>query len=203
MIRFGLRGAIGLVALGAMASGCATFRAGLTPSVQAWPPTAGTTRKSIAITARMESTIDMGPNHGPMPVSDGELNQLRGRVWSEYQDSGIFSDVKTGLEDADVRADVLLQHHGDGSMGLAILSGLTMMMVPLKTTVDDLTFITTFKDRDGNVTGTIKKTERLNTWFHAFLVFVAPFKNVIGQSNDATKDLLRATIAEARSQGLI
>lgn len=201
-----LRGVVLLLALGTTAAvlcGCATFRGGLVEPVQSWPPAASQTRKSIAITVRMERQVDIGPNHGPAPVSDDELNQFRGRVWAEYEDSGLFSDVKTGLENADLRADVQIDNHQEGSLGLAILSGLTLVMVPLKTNVDELMFTTTFKDSDGRVLATIEKKEKLNTWFQLFLIAVAPFKNVISQYDNATTDLVRSTIEEAHSRNII
>lgn len=183
--------------------GCATFRDGQVGSVEPWPPPAPPVRKSIAITVRMESVMEFGPGRNKMPVSDDELNQMRGKIWAEYQDSGLFSDVKTGLEDADLRADVQISHFADGSLGLVILSGLTLVMIPLKTNVDELTYTTTFKNRDGQVLGTIEKKEALNTWFQLFLIFVAPFKNIIGQVNAANTDLVRATIEQARAQNII
>jgi hypothetical protein len=186
-----------------LSSGCATFRSGVVNPLQPWPPGAVQSRKSIAVTVRMDRTMDIGPGKGPAPVGDDDLNQFRGKVWAEYQDSGAFSEVKTGLEDADVRADVHIAIHQWGSLTLAMLSGFTLMVVPLKTNVDDFVITTVFTDRNGKVLGTIQKKETLDTWFQLFLVGVAPFKNVISQFDAATADIVRATILEARTQGIL
>jgi hypothetical protein len=151
----------------------------------------------------MDRTLDIGLNKGPAPVGDDEVNQFRGKVWAEYQDSGLFSDVKTGLEDADLRADVHIVHRSWGSLALAMLSGFTLVVIPLRTNVDDFEVTTVFKDRSGQVLGTIEKKETLNTWFQLFLVAAAPFKNVISQSNEAIADTVRSTIADAHAQRII
>jgi len=192
-----------LVVTALISSGCATFRGGLVGAVQPWPPEAAQTRKSIAITVRMDRTVDLGPNNGPLPVGDDEVGQFRGKVWAEYQDSGLFSEVKTGLEDADLRADVHIAVHQWGSLALAMLSGFTFVMIPMKTNVDDFEMTTTFKDRSGQVLGTIKKKETLNTWYQLFLLGAAPFKNIISQMNAAIADLARSTIVDARAQKAI
>lgn len=194
---------LAVVVTSSFSTGCATFRGGLVTPVDNWPPTAPEVRKSISVTVRMERHLDLGPSSGPAPVSEDELNQMRGRVWAQYEDSGLFSDVKTGLESSDLRADVRIDHHEWGSAAGAVLSGLTLMLVPIKVQVDDYTMTTTFKNGDGQVLGVIEKKEKLDTWFQLFLVVVAPFKFVLSQANAATTDLVRSTIEEAHGRRII
>jgi len=185
-----------LIAAATLWSGCATFRAGMTPSQTVWPPASGTTGKVVALTVRADSEV----NGKRASLPDAALAQLRGRIWELYDESGLFSDVKTGLEEADVLVDVHLSNTGHSSTGMAILTGVTMFLVPTKA-VDSNTMTTRFTNMDGDVLAVIEKHDEMTTWIQLFMLFV-PGRNTVATGAEMVTDMVRATIVDARSQGV-
>jgi hypothetical protein len=49
-----------------------------------------------------------------------------------YRESGVFSDVKIGAADTDLRAEIHMLDRGEASMAMALLSGLTLTLIPTK-----------------------------------------------------------------------
>jgi hypothetical protein len=187
---------VACVALAVMCAGCASFRAGQLGPLKEWPPPAAT-RKSISVAVSGSAVISGKTTDAPAQFID----VWRQRTWAAYQDSNLFSDVRTGLEPTDLHADVHLEDRGDPNIALAVLCGLTMTLVPVKAS-DELTMRTTFKDADGNVLATIEKKETINTWIELFLVFVMPGHFPTGVVKSTLTDLNRATLQAAHEQSI-
>jgi hypothetical protein len=113
-----------------------------------------------------------------------------------YIDSGLFSDVKLGASDTDLRAEVNITHRMDGSLTMAVLSGLTLLVIPCYGT-DTLTIQTTLKDQEGKVLGTFEESESIRTWYHLTLIVVMPFKFIASAIEESLYDLNSASLKEA------
>jgi hypothetical protein len=180
-----------------LCGGCASFRAGHVEPVMNWPPAAPAKKKSISVAVSCSAVLSGKPTDAPQQVID----LYRQRTWAAYEESGQFSDVRTGLEPTDLRAEVRIEDRGDPHTALAVLSGLTMTLIPAKAS-DELTMRTTFKDAEGNTLATIEKSETINTWIQMFLVFVMPAKFPTGVVKGTISDLNRATIDAAHAQNI-
>jgi hypothetical protein len=175
--------------------GCASFRAGQLAPVTGWPPSVPGKKKSISVVVSGSAVIGGKPTDAPQQMID----IWRQRTWATYEESGLFSDVRTGLEATDLRAEVRIEDSGEPNIALAVLCGLTMTLIPVEA-ADKLTMRTAFKDADGNTLASIEKTETVNTWIELFLVFVMPAKFPTGVVKGVLNDLSRATITAAQEQ---
>ena len=176
-------------------SGCASFRAGLLAPTTDWPPPAAAKKKSISVAVSGTAVISGKATDAPQQMID----LWRQRTWAAYEESGLFSDVRTGLEATDLRAEIRIEDRGDPNIALAVLCGLTMTLIPVKAS-DELTMRTVYKDAEGNTLASIEKAETVNTWIQMFLVFVMPAKFPSGVVKGVLTDLNRATISAAQAQ---
>lgn len=179
-------------------SGCALFRAGELPPVTDWPPQpskVGDNSISLVVTGNLKF------NGKDRDVSSAMIENWSERAEKEYRHSNLFSDVKIGLAETDIRANIHITDDGKGSMALAFLTGLTLYLLPSKAS-DRLTVETTFTNARGDVLGKLTKTETLTLWQQIVLIFVLPFKFPPSETNAAFADLHRATLVEAHAAGI-
>jgi hypothetical protein len=129
------------------------------------------------------------------------LNASRALALKAYRDSGLFSQVSSGLGTTDLRAEVRFVDNGHGSLAMAFLTGLTLYLIPSSAT-DELTVKTTIKDANGNLLGSFEKAESITQWQELFMVFAMAGHSADTVSKSTVYDLHRATITEAHANGL-
>lgn len=173
-------------------SGCASFRADQLPPITSWPPELTENKKTISLIIAGEAL--MKGKH--QEVNINMLSKWCEHTVKAYQDSGLFSSVSTGIIDSDIRAEIRIIDQGEGSAGLAFLSGFTFFIIPAYA-YDQLSVITTLTDKDGNILGQYSKSEKVTFWMHLFLIFVMPFNSPFSVAGEVLYDLNRATINEA------
>lgn len=89
---------------------------------------------------------------------------------------GYFSEVKVGQEEADVYADIHVAETESGSLALAFISGITLLVIP--STADyEIVLTATLRDRNGLVIGTAEKTEELTQWYQILFILALPFNS--------------------------
>lgn len=175
---------------------CAAFRQDKLPPLGTWPPTGG---RSLSVRVAVNGQIysDGQPLEGMGPV----LNIWSNRVMEMYTESKLFSTVQPGRGAADRNVEVEIRQHLDENLGLAVLTGLTLTLIP-SVSRNEFTVKTTVRDAEGNTLGEINKSEGVNTWIQLFMVFPMitnfPAPVVFG----TIEDLLRASISEAHQRGM-
>lgn len=184
------------LAVALLFSGCASFRSGNLPAITQWPPENAVKGKSISVIVSGESSIN---------GKEQEVNSLFIKNWSEqvtraYQDSGLFTEVKPGLSDTDLKAEVRIIDRGEANLGLAFLTGLTLYLIPSSAT-DEITIKTSIKNKDGDTLGTFEKSETITMWQQLFLIFAMPGNFPLSVTKETLYDVNRATITEAHSKG--
>ena len=106
-----------------------------------------------------------------------------------------------GPADTDLRAEVNVRDIGQGSKGMAFLSGFTLTLFPA--TGDDIFVVeTNIKDKDGQTLGSVYKTETVSLWIQFFLIFIMPFYWPETVAQETLYDINRAVIVEARDDGI-
>ena len=90
---------------------------------------------------------------------------------------------------------------------MRLLKGMTLTLIPDKIEYSP-TVTAVFKDRQGNIIGTFKKSGNVSIWIVFFLVFAMPFVDgfVDGPNTVAEGmfyDLHRAIINEAHAKGVL
>ena len=176
--------------------GCASFRAGNLPPVSQWPPQPTMKGKSVSIVVSGEAIL----NGKEQEVSANFIEIWREPTVKAYHESGLFSEVKTGLTETDLRAEVKIVDRGKVNLGSAFLTGLTLYLIPSNGT-DELVVKTTIKDGEGKTLGTFEKSETITLYQQLFLIFAMPFNFPGSVVKKTLYDLNRATIIEAHSKG--
>jgi hypothetical protein len=171
--------------------GCASFRAGA-PSAEGPPVSSVDWKPSVSVVVGGEGRI--GGKERDLPPKALEL--FRELTKRAYEESERFSEVRIGLDESDVRAEVEIINRGIANQGLAFLSGFTLLLLPAKAT-DSFTVETRFTGRDGNELGRFERSEAVTTWFQLFLIFATPFAWPSTVVSDVIVDLNRAVLGDA------
>lgn len=129
------------------------------------------------------------------------LERYKEATREAYEESDFFSDVRMGLEESDLRAEVKITNSGNPNYGLAFLSGLTLMIIPAKAT-DIFEVETSFKDRSGATLGEFSRTEEMDTWIELLLIVAAPFAWPGSVLHDTLVDTNDAVLHDAADAGL-
>lgn len=179
-----------------MNAGCTLIREGQLQPITQWPPERKTDKQTISLA--MKGTVV----HNGQEVSQDVIKTSLLYVWQDltvraYQESGLFSDVKTEPAETDLRAEINIIDRGEGNKTMAALTGFTLYLIPSSAT-DAVTVSTTLKDRHGATIGTFQKQEAHTLWQQLFLVFAMPFRS---KEEPLVYDLNRATILEALANG--
>jgi hypothetical protein len=179
-------------------SGCAAFRSEETQPPASWPMSKGPGKQSISLLVTGEGIVNGARRDTPQRMLE---------IWQEaaanaYKDSGLFSEVKIGAAETDLRAEIHVLDRGEANLGLAFLSGFTMTLIPSKTE-DEMTIKTTLKNKEGQELGTYEKKETISMWIQFFLIFIMPFNWPNTVTTEMLYDLNRATINLAYGAGLL
>lgn len=188
---------ISLVALCLTFIGCATFRDGANPPIVKWPPDSTIKTKSIALRVDAKAIV----NNQNTEVNATFLEKWREQVLNAYSSSGYFSTIHSGSETADILAEISILDKGDANMGLAFLSGFTMTMIPSKTR-EGFIVKTTYKDSQGNILGSLEKTEYADTWIQLFMFPLMPFYWPGSEYMELISDLNKNLIIDAHNKGI-
>ncbi|MDY6952467.1 MAG: hypothetical protein SWE60_13215 [Thermodesulfobacteriota bacterium] len=130
------------------------------------------------------------------------MKTWRGQTIKAYEDSGMFSVVREGADEADLEAEVMIVDKADPNSFFAFITGLTLYVIPSKAT-DKFTVQTTIRDREGKTVGTFERSETVSLWQQVLLILAMPFNWPSSVAKEALYDLNRATIMDAYSQGIL
>ncbi|UXY54967.1 hypothetical protein [Pseudomonas tohonis] len=180
----------------ALLTGCAGFRSGETENLGNWPQ-AGQQKPSLRYV--VEGKVKMND-------VDGAVQPATVKAWSDitgkaYKESNLFSSVTEGFGDADITAEVKVTNDGHGSMALAFISGLTLMVVP-STAEDRVITQTTYRSRDGKVLAEVTKQDSVRTWMQILLFPGVVVANPFSKINQIHYDNNKATILDASKNGV-
>jgi len=186
--------AVRIVIVCTLLSGCIMMRGHDLEPPPTWPLQTDSGGKSIRIQIAEEK---MKENY-----ATGDLNVSK-QAMKAYTDSGLFLRVSSG-GDADITAEVVLSGLEPRTNGfLRVLNGMTLTLIPDRIAYSP-TMTTTFRDQQGTVIGTVKKSEDVSLWMELFLLFGMPFVDGPNAKIESVYyDLHRATISQAYAQGMI
>lgn len=181
-----------------LCSSCAVYRADHLLPLSQWPPEPLQRKKSISIVVAGEGVLE----EKEVDILVESIKDWRKLTVRAYSESDLFSEVKPGLFETDLRAEVKIIN--EGKVKLRALSGFTLSLIPFKTT-DKFIVRTTIKDRDGNTLGIFEKSEDVNSlvWLANGLIPILIIDQIIKESIAETiYDLNRSIISEAHAKGL-
>ena len=190
----------------------ATFREGTFQPPTSWPIPTASGKQSISLFISWEisgeisgeTILDKGRysfTHQVGRLAPEVMQRWVKSIPKAYRDSGLFSDVKIGAVDTDLRAEVHVLYHGLANPTLFI----TVLSVGMVPSYEHNKFIitTTLKNRELQSLGMFEKAERATTWIGIPLIFLAPFRwhpTIIGK---LVYDLNRSIISQAYDEGVV
>lgn len=177
-------------------SGCAAFRSGKPQLPSSWPISKEPAKQSISLLVTGEGIVNSKRQDAPQAM----IQAWQTAAEKAYKDSGLFSDVKVGASETDLRAEIHVTDRGEASMGQAFVSGLTLTLFPANGH-DEMIIETTLKSKEGQELATFTKKETLSFWIQFFLIFIMPFNWPNTVAAEMLYDLHRATISEAFNAG--
>ena len=181
--------------------GCAAFRAGNLSPVAQWPPPSITKKKSISIVIGAEAAVYSEIISDDLDVFPSTLYPLRKQTIKAYKNSGLFSEVKTGFYDTELRAEVKITSNFELNIFLTAFSLATLTIIPNNYTYEYI-IKTTITDREGNIIDIIEKSESINEWQQLLLIFLSPFFHPYIVVENTLYDLNFAVINSAYEKGI-
>lgn len=118
-----------------------------------------------------------------------------------YRESALFSDVGVDRGRGDLRAKVELRANVEQVPVLAVLSYLTLFIIPNVETTE-ITVATTINTAQGEPLGTIEVRGKSRTWYQILLLPVAPFLEPKEVTPGIVYDLNRETISTLHERGV-
>lgn len=116
-----------------------------------------------------------------------------------YQDSGLFSEVRTDAAQTDLKAVVKIISRERPKIAVIM----TLGIIPAPALSHKVTVHTTIKDRQGKILGRFSKTETGTTWESLFQVAQQRLSGTLPNIIDKVEyDLSQAIIVEARAKGI-
>jgi hypothetical protein len=183
-------------------SGCAAFRTGEFKPPASWPLATTPGKQSISLLVTGESILNGIRQDLPQRNQQRMIQPWQDAAVKAYQDSGLFSDVKTGVAETDLRAEIHVLNRGEGNIGMMVLSSLTLTLLPAHAEAE-FVVKTTLKTKEGQDLGTFEKKGTFSYWSQFFLIFIMPFNWPDTVEADLRYDLHRATIDQAYGAGLL
>ena len=185
-----------VVVLLALTAGCVAFPSrDLAGDDRTLPPMPDR-KLSIALVIA-GTAVDSGEAEGPMGRRD--LEQLIEEVVTAYQGSGLFSAVKPGLDDADLRAEVQFSkriEYPSGLWGLLVL--LSAGLIPTPHPTEHYAMTTTFRSRTAAELSKIHLESKVASWIGWVFLPVSPFYFPSSVQREARQQLVSATLLAAR-----
>lgn len=180
----------------ALLTGCAGFRSGETADLGTWPQAK---EQKPSLRYVVEGKVKMND-------VDGAVQPATVKAWSDitgkaYKESNLFSSVNEGFGDADITAEVKVTNDGHGSMALAFISGLTLMVIP-STAEDRVITQTTYRNREGKVLAEVTKQDSVRTWMQILLFPGVVVANPFSKITEIHYDNNKATILDASKNGV-
>lgn len=199
-----------------MISGCASVGDVSQLKLTPWPPEAGKDRKSVNLSyggGVFNEQPEKRRRHyvvlGSMCQTTDELGTVICRkqpgvppgTVKVFQESGLFSEVKTDGSPTDRQVNVKTLVRNTQNPGGAMLVGLTLFLAPGKVVNHDLVTRATFKDRNGKVLGKFEGRTTGAQWIGLLSLVIIGGRDK--SFEDTEHDAYRSILIEARQKGII
>ena len=159
------------VALAMLLAGCASFAGNQLAPVRSFP--GPQPRKP---SANVEIAFHQFLNDEPIELArEAGEKALTKRCIKRFQRSGLFTEVGDNLHSPDLRVSIDLTDRGEGSIGMAILTGLTLYIVP-SAAKDTYDLNAVVVDTASGNRWSIHLEDHITQWQQIFLLPLMPFR---------------------------
>lgn len=150
-------------------SGCAAFSGNVLPKVSSFPVVSEKPSASVNLSFR-QYVNDQPIN---ILVKTTETN-LQKKIVERFEKSGMYSSVAQSNPNSDITVDVEMKDDGRGSMGMAVLTGLSLYIIPSSST-DTWKVSTKVKNNRNGSEDTIELEDFVTQWQQILLLPLLPF----------------------------
>ena len=180
-----------------MTTGCASFQGNKLSSVTSFPSVQA--KKTIDVDFAFSATL----NDTPMTTGNEMARQkLAKKCVERLKESGLFGNVSENLANSDLNVDVKVEDVGEGSMAMAMLTGLTLYVVPSKAQ-DTYRLSATVTDMKSNKKAEIRLEDSVTQWQQILLLPLLPFKSTIAEANKCQNKLFDNLGLEIQKSGML
>ena len=153
-------------------TGCATFEGQLLSPVKEFPTPSVEERPSVAVDLNFRQYL----NGAPITLFTKSVeSSLEKKCVKRLKGSGLYSRVGTDITNPDLSIHIDMADEGQGSMGMAFLTGLTFYLVPSFTT-DTYKLKAEVTNRHTDEKMIVELEEFITQWQQIFLLPLLPFK---------------------------
>src|SRR5262245_25771406 len=179
-----------LVLAPAFAISCATFRSSPPAFDTPWPPIDSGPRPTIDLVVSGNANVDGWPRDlGPVLDLWGAASERA------YRESALFSAVSVNGQQGEVRAEITLNATVRQNDFFAVLSYLTLLVLPYVQTTD-ISMVTRVTAGGGQPLSTIEVQGQSRTWYQLLLFPVAQVFEPQAVTPQIVYDMNRQTITE-------
>jgi hypothetical protein len=178
--------------------GCVGVRSKSERVSKAWPPDLQAIVQPLTLRVAVKHFVN-GKEEDGFPYLAEEAKKT---AFETYDSSKLFESVFPDAAPGAIIAEVLLENSEESNNALLFLFVFFSTLIPAYVD-NDLTVTTMFKNEDGKVLATIKKTAQMTTWMEFFLLFGMPFAHPSPTMRKLQADLHRETIYEAIALGVL
>lgn len=179
--------------------GCASFSGNTLPPAPAYPDVELDRKPSLSVQVEFRQFM----NGTPVTLFRGTAERSHAkRLAKILEESSYFSSVSVGTDAADLTLDVKLRDEGSGSMGMAVLTGLTLYLVPSFATDTWIAEATVTVPATGRAED-FHVEEFVTQWQQIFLLPVMPFKSTPMVNSQVQGQIWKTLVGEIAASGLI
>ncbi len=132
--------------------------------------------------------------------SETERKKAYALIEEAYKKSGYVNLVSEDSPSREMSVEIELVRKNNTSMKLAVLSAITLFLVPRRSG-EEITLTTRFFNKKGELVGMVEKVDEVVTWWQTLMIFASPFMYPGSAKKETLIDLNRATLIEAKSDG--
>ena len=186
------------IMVGLVSTGCAAFSGGKLEELETLPEAPEVSSKAN-LTINWETYMN-GVRHSENEQVAAGVGMKH--ALAAFKESGYFSEVGSAVDNPDLQIRVKMQDQGEGSMGRAFLTGLTLYLIPSSGTDHYV--------MDAEVThvksGETKKyhlEESLEFHQQLFLIFIMPFNTPGSVAEEIFENMFKHLAMKIQEDGLL
>jgi hypothetical protein len=177
-------------------SGCASFQGNRLNSVVSFPQVG--VKKSVNV----EFDLVCIMNGATLGISDAAKEKFANNCISRMKASNLFGEISKTVSNPDLKLEIMMEDEGAGSMGMAMLTGLTLYVIPSKVT-ETYRVSATLRDSKSNKKAEIKLEDSFTQWQQILLLPLLPFKSTIAEAAKCQNKVFDNLAVEVHKTGML
>ena len=187
----------GMTALALMVlTGCASFPGRVLPEVTHFP--AVSEKPTVNVSLSFRQYMNGQPLNIGVKIVEDAMQKM---IIERFEESGLYSVVSVNNPNPDVSVVVDMKDEGTGSYGMAILTGLTLYIIPSSAT-DSFVVKAKVKNNKTGVEKTVEVEDFVTLWQEILLLPFLPFNFPPSVNQDVLKNIMDTVAIKVHSAAI-